>query len=91
MGAALIHADEQTDTTEQIGTFRDYANAPKNGMTRLLDGIGNWWERAAAYFRVGLKSQTVHAKIEDNFRIAEIKSWGLLNRVKLQTLINQSM
>jgi len=30
VGAALIHADGQTDMTKAINAFRNYANAPKN-------------------------------------------------------------
>ena len=33
MGAAPIHGDRRTDTTKKIDTFRDYANAPNNGVT----------------------------------------------------------
>lgn len=28
-----MHGDTRTDTTKAIDTFRDYANAPNNGVT----------------------------------------------------------
>ena len=35
MGANLFHADERTNTTKLTITFRNFANAPKMGVTLL--------------------------------------------------------
>jgi hypothetical protein len=35
LGAALIHADRQTDMTKLIGAFRDYANALRISRSEL--------------------------------------------------------
>ena len=32
VGAELFHADEQTDTTKLIASFRNFAKAPRNGI-----------------------------------------------------------
>ena len=33
VGADLFHADTQTDKTKRIVAFRNFANAPKNGIS----------------------------------------------------------
>jgi hypothetical protein len=32
VGAELFHRDRRTDKTKLVGAFRNFANAPKNGI-----------------------------------------------------------